>query len=239
MLCTDIFYTKERAAIMNLPIEKPNINENKYLNELVTLCKKTEKKIILMEPKRRIGVKYIKKFGISVFDRTDINDASGSNLFSMYTLPVNGKSISEGEDSKYIAGWLGSFICEEDYIQIFDSYLLTKVGIEYLKKYILKYVRVNADVEIYSLNKDFSEQQIKDIFSRDDFKKWNFSVYIIRGKKDLHARSIQGNKYIIQIDRGLSVFGSAGKTFQTIVSIFENEGVPRIVLKETQLKQII
>ena len=58
-------------------------------------------------------------------------------------------------------------------------------------------------------------------------------------KKDLHARSIQGSKYIIQIDRGLSVFGRAGKTFQTTVSIFENMGVPRMALKETQLKQIV
>lgn len=206
----------------------------------MTLCKKTEDKMILMESKRRIGVKYINKFGISVFDSADINDAGGNNLFSMYTLPVNGKSISEGEDSKFVAEWLGRFLGKEEYIQIFDSYLLTKEGIDYLKKYILKYVKANADIEIYSLKKeDFSEQQIKDMFEGENFKNWKFSIYIVENKKDLHARSIQGSKYIIQIDRGLSVFGRAGKTFQTTVSIFENMGVPRMALKETQLKQIV
>lgn len=238
--CTDIFYTKERAVIIKPQSLKTYIKESGYLNELVTLCKETTDKIILIEPKRKIDMACTKNLGISLFDSTDISDSSGTNLFSMYTLPVNGKSITEGKDSRAIANWLGRFLQEENYIQIFDSYLLTKDGIKYLKNYFLKYVKEQASIEIYSLlSKDYSKQQIATIFAGKDFEKWNFSIYLLKNKKDLHARSIQGAKYIIQIDRGLSVFGKNGKTFQTTVSIFENEGVPRTVLKETQLEQIV
>ena len=69
------------------------------------------------------------KLGISLFDVKDINDASGNNLFSMYTLPVNGKSVSEGEGSRKIAKWLGRFLKEENgrvaiANRIFEMYLL-------------------------------------------------------------------------------------------------------------------
>lgn len=170
----------------------------------------------------------------------DINDAAGENGFSMYTLPVNGKFISEGEDSGFIARWLGRFLKEEKYIQIFDSYLLTKDGISNLKKYILKYMEKDADIEIYSLkHEDYSIQQIVEKFRDGFYSKWKFSVYLVKDKKTLHARSIQGSKYIIQTDRGVSVFGKNGKTYQTIISILENKGAPRIVLKETQIEKII
>lgn len=238
--CTDIFYTKERAAIRKPRSQKTYIKENKYLNELTALCMETADKIMLIEPKRKMDMAYAKSLGISLFDSTDISDASGNNLFSMYTLPVNGKSIPEGENSRTIAKWLGRFLQEENYIQIFDSYLLTKDGIKYLKNYFLKYIKEQASIELYSLlGTDYTKQQIAAIFAGKDFEKWNFSIYLMNSKKDLHARSIQGAKYIIQIDRGLSVFGKYGKTFQTTVSIFENKGVPRALLTETQLEQII
>lgn len=238
--CTDIFYTKERASIRKPQSKKTYIKENGYLNELITLCIETADKIILIEPKRRMDMACTESLGISLFDSTDISDASGNNSFSMYTLPVNGKSIAKGENSRAIANWFGRFLQEENYLQIFDSYLLTKDGIKYLKNYLLKYVKEQTSIELYSLlGTDYSKQQIAAIFAGKDFEKWNFSIYLIKSKKDLHARSIQGAKYIIQIDRGLSVFGENGKTFQTTISIFENKGVPRTLLKESQLEQIV
>lgn len=238
--CTDILYSKERAVLKASSKTKTYIKDNAYLNELVLLCQETEDKIILMEPKRRMDEKCVKEMGIILYDSTDINDVSGSNLFSMYTLPVNGKIISEGESSRTIANWLGRFWREENYIQIFDNYLLTKDGIRYLKNYFLKYVKEGADIEIYSLlTKDYTKQQVRDIFTEDDLKKWKFSVYIVKDKKVSHARSTQGSKYIIQMDRGLSVFGREGKTFQTIINIFENKGVKRISFKDSQLEHIV
>lgn len=112
--CTNIFYSKERAVIIAPSETKAYIKENAYLNELVSLCEETEDKIILIEPKRRIDTNYTEKFGISLYDSADINDVSGSNLFSMYTLPVNGKLISEGEGSKSLANWLGNMFAAGD-----------------------------------------------------------------------------------------------------------------------------
>ena len=212
-LCTDIFYTKERSVIINPPADQCYIKENAYQNTLAAaaLSQETEDRVILMEPKRRMNQAIMNKLGISLFDVKDINDASGNNLFSMYTLPVNGKSVSEGEGSRKIAKWLGRFLKEE-----------------------------NADVEIYSLKHEgLSEQQIKDKFSEEGYRRWKFSIFLVKSKKELHARSIQGTKYIIQIDRGLSVFGRDGKTFQTLISIYENKGMPRIALSESKLKQIV
>lgn len=238
--CTDILYSKKRAVMTSLSKTKTYIKGNEYLNELVLLSQETEDKIILIEPKRRIDAKYAKELGIVLYDSKDINDTSGSNLFFMYTLPVNGKRISEGENSRSIANWLGRFWREEDYIQIFDNYLLTTDGMRYLKNYFLKYVKEGADIEIYSLLMEgCTEQQITDVFAGDDLKKWKFRVYIVRDKKVSHARSTQGEKYIIQIDRGLSVFGRAGKTFQTTINIFENKSMERIAFKDSQLKCIV
>lgn len=240
-LCINLFYTKERSVIISLPAVPCHTKGNAYQNALAAaaLSRETEDRIILMEPKRRMG--FAADLGISVFDAADINDASGNNLFSMYTLPVNGKAVPEGSDSMPVAEWIGRFLSKEKYIQIFDSYLLTKSGIGYLKKYILKYIQEGADIQIYSLehSEEYTSQQILEEFNKDFYTKWKFSVYLIDNKKFLHARSIQGSKYIIQIDRGLSVFGRSGKTYQSFISIFENNGIPRIVLKETQIRQII
>ncbi len=239
-LCIAIFNIRERTIIVTPSSNKCYIKEHAYQNALAAaaLSHETKDKMILMEPKRKIS--NAKNLGISVFNTEDIMDTSGNNLFSMYTLPVNGKSVPEGSESKWIADWLGRFINEEHYIQIFDNYLLTKEGIKYLKKFILKYMANDADIEIYSLkDPEYPELQIKKELSENHDIKQKFSVYYVKNKKDLHARSIQGSKYIIQIDRGLSVFGRDGKTFQSVISIFENNGTPRIVLKESQLTRII
>ena len=240
-LCTDVFYTTERSQILDSERGQEYIKENPYHNELIRLCRKTEDKIILLEPKRKLDKNIIKKLDIGVFDSKDVMDVSGNNAFSMYTLPVNGKSISEGEDSKAISKWLGRFLQEENYIQIFDNYLLTKEGIAYLKNYILRYVQDGAQINIYSClnDSDLNEQQVKQIFQEDYYKKWMFSIWLVKSKKDSHARSIEGSKYIIQIDRGLSVFGRSGKTFQTVINIFQNNGMQRTILKESQLSKLI
>lgn len=52
--CTDIFYTKERAAIREPKSQKTYIKENRYLNELTALCMETADKIMLIEPKRKM-----------------------------------------------------------------------------------------------------------------------------------------------------------------------------------------
>lgn len=109
-----------------------------------------------------------------------------------------------------------------------------------MKKYILKYIEAGVDIEIYSLkHEEYPEQRIRDEFAEDYYKKWKLSVYLVNSKRTLHARSIQGAKYIIQIDRGLSVFGRDGKTFQTWINIFENKDMPRIILKDSELTEII
>jgi hypothetical protein len=84
-----------------------------------------------------------------------------------------------------------------------------------------------------------TEQQIKDEFNKPEYKKWKITVYSIKSKADQHARIIQGTKYITQIDRGLSVFGKDGHTFETVVNIFLNKKFPRISIKESEARQII
>lgn len=238
--CTDMFYTQERTDIMKLSGDKVYIKEDMYLNELTGLASKTKDKVLLIEPKDRINNFYRNKWKLSVLDSTDMKDDRGGNTFSMYTLPVNGKMIDEGDDSNSLAEWFGRFLDKEDYIQIFDNYLLTKVGIEYLKKYILKYIKAGTDIEIYSMeDPELPEQAVRDEFQKKYYQKWNFTVFFITSKKNQHARSIQGSKYIIQVERGVSVFGRAERTFQSIVNIYANKDRSRIILKESHLKQVI
>lgn len=103
------FYTKERAVIVNPSAKKCYIKTNAYQNALAAaaLSEETEDHIILMEPKRRIPQSDVKRLGISVFDMKDMKDVGGNNLFSMHTLPVNGKNVLEGENSTSIAKWIG------------------------------------------------------------------------------------------------------------------------------------
>jgi hypothetical protein len=238
--CADILYTEERAVMVTPKRNGKLVTENPYYNELVTLSRETADKILLMEPKDKIKKSIIDKWGITVLDSSDIKDDRGSNIFSMYTLPVNGKHIEEGQDSDAIAKWFGRFLITESYLQIFDNYLLTKDGINYLRKYILKYIKDGSEIEIYSkVSESFSEQMVKEEFSKNYYSKWKFTIYNVKSVKYQHARSIQGSRYIIQVERGLSVFGRDGHTFQTIVNIYNNENKSRIILKESQLKQIV
>lgn len=238
--CSDILYTQERAVMVTPKKIGKFITENPYFNELVTLSRETADKILLMEPKNKIKKSLIDKWGITVLDSSDIKDDRGSNPLSMYTLPVNGKHIEEGQDSDAIAKWFGRFLITESYLQIFDNYLLTKEGINYLRRYILKYIKEGSEIEIYSkINETFSEQMVREEFSKNYYSKWKFTIYHVKSVKYQHARSIQGSRYIIQVERGLSVFGRDGHTFHTIVNIYNNENKSRIILKESQLKQIV
>ncbi len=233
-------YSNELAVMNECEIHKKYVQNQPYYNELIALAVNTAEKIILMEPRNKIQ-KYMKKeWGISAFGKADILDDRGTNGFSMLTLPVHGKRVEEGESSTAIAKWIGYFLAKENYIQIFDNYLLTGEGIRQFKKYFLKYIKEGTDIEIFSMeDSSFPEQQIKSEFSKPEYQKWNFSIYLVKDKKGWHARAIQGSKYIIQVERGISVFGRNGETFQTLVNIFENNVSSRIAVTESHLKQVL
>lgn len=84
---------------------------------------------------------------------------------------------------------------------------------------IVKYSKLDNNLKVLDKN---------DILSRD--LKTRFSQYTL---------PIMGEKYIVQIDRGISVFGENSKTRQSLISIYDNEGRTRITFKESQLERIV
>lgn len=237
--CAQSFNIEEFVKIKELGEKRHVVKEGTYYNELIELCASTTDKILLGEMSKK-GL-FEKKYGIHIFNQNDILDESGGNEFSKYTLPVLGHTVRAGEESINIAKWLGRFISKEKYIQIYDNYLATPDGIKNLKKYILKYIKEDTEIEIYSMihPDEMKEEDVVEEFEGSYYSKWKVRLYENLAKRKLHTRVIQGEKYIISIDRGLSVFGNCGKTFQTLIYIHQSENAQRVYLMDKELRQII
>lgn len=237
--CAQSFNIEEFVKIKELGEKRHVVKEGTYYNELIELCASTTDKILLGEMSKK--ELFEKKYGIQIFNQNDILDRSGNNEFSKYTLPVLGHIVKAGEESINIAKWIGRFISKENYIQIYDNYLATPDGIKNLKKYILKYIKEDTEIQIYSMihPDEMKEEDVVKEFESSYYSKWKVRLYEVLAKKKIHARVIQGEKYIISLERGLSAFGNCGKTFQTLIYIHQNENAQRVYFMDKEVRQII
>lgn len=191
---------------------------DEYQNYIVNLCLASDDKILLTNSRKILSMKSSPVNSIS-YDMVMGNKVD--NIFSKYTLPIH-TNINKGEESKKHAEWLGRFFKGEKYIEIHDNYICSLDNIKNFKKYILKYIEENADVDIYTIVTDnISREDIKREFEKEEYHKWNLSVFLAPSKKEHHARDIVTNKYVIRMDRGISAFGNNGEMFQSLIDIYD------------------
>lgn len=192
---------------------------NKYQNHIVNLCLSSYDKILLTDSSKLLSIKKVPLEKIS-YDMIMSNKLD--NTFTKYTLPING-CIEAGQGSKELGEWIGRFIKDANYIQIHDNFICSPDNIKSFNKYILKYIAEHADVDIYTIEtEDISKEDLVCEFTKEQYQKWKIHVYLLKSKKEHHDRVIETEKYVIQIGRGMSGYGKGGKTFQTLINIYNS-----------------
>lgn len=215
----DKIMCKKKAKIIDGVNEKfCNKKLNKYQNYIINLCMSSYDKILLTDSSKLLSIKnvVIDKISYKMIMSKELN-----NNFTRYTLPINA-CIEEGQESKKIGEWIGRFIKGANYIQIHDNFICSSDDIKSFKKYILKYIAESVDVEIYTIETDnISREDIVNEFKKEIYQKWKLSVFLLNSKMEHHDRVMVTDKYVIQIGRGVSGYGRGGKTFQTLINIYD------------------
>ncbi|GAF66058.1 hypothetical protein BTS2_2958 [Bacillus sp. TS-2] len=86
--------------------------------------------------------------------------------------------------------------------------------------YFLKHVKEGANIKLHTiLNNKNTISNLISTFTNPPFDRWNISLYLFRRRRDQHAREIITNKYYIEIEKGMAVFGRYGNTDQTNITI--------------------
>lgn len=232
-LVEKVLYSQERAVFAEEKNVKINFIKNaEYLNELLNVCYNSADRLVVSDDPK-IDDSILKKYKIESIKTKDILDKGANNTFTKFTMPIHMKNIENDEKSIDIAEWIGRFLKNQKYIVIFDNFIATKDNIRNLRKYILKFIEQGADVIIYTFEiENVNKQNIIDEFTSKYYSKWNIEIYLIKRKRDQHGRIILTEKHTIQLDRGISLFGVDGRTYQCIINIDSNEDVERYSFKE-------
>jgi hypothetical protein len=189
-----------------------------YLSILINICNSSLDKILLTDYNdSTIGD--ISSLGISKVDSNRIVDYQDKNILNNYRLPIIRKVVTAGESSLDLSIWLSKFISTEQNFIIVDNYIYENRLL--FLNFFLKYVRIGADIELYTMvNNNNTEQNIINTFNRPPFNKWKFNkINFVRNKKDQHARDIITDRYYIEIDKGMKVFGNNNSTHQANITI--------------------
>lgn len=201
-------------------IQKVYSQKSPYINELLNVALTGKEKMVLSDlpeiRQQEIGRQELVKI-----ESSDILNSDYSNVFAKYTLPIKKYNVGIGEDSNQLAEWIGYFFSGEKEIVLYDNYACTKENIESLKCYLLPYIDKGATLSIYTtIEKDsLSIDSIKNEFSKPEYQDWKISVFWVGSKHDNHTRVILTDNYRIDLDRGISVFGTKGKTNQCVMDI--------------------
>ena len=166
--------------------------------------------------------------------------ASTSNSAIYYTLPITHLMLPNTLSNQTVADWLGRFLRDETFIQIYDNFLLTPNEINAFNKYILPFIQKGASIHIYTAaENNITEEYIQQEFLKPKYASWKFCVYVMKVKNDLHERAIQTNNIIIHLDKGLALFGAKGHIPTSPISITANIESSRIRISDKQCRQLI
>lgn len=239
--CTHCMYTESRVKIVPDDGKNTISEKDPYIKELLRICIGSSDKILLTEKKGKIlPIVKKSKLPLEVFNHFDLTEDKFENKVYRYTLPITRMMLMGHLDNSAVADWLKRFLQMEPYVQIFDNYLATGPELKALHKYILPSIKSGTEIHIYTLvTEELPEEKIKEEFQKKRYKDWKIQVFTINFKTDLHERTIQGENFIIQIDKGLGVFGKSGKIQKSPISIMENKESARTRIKENRAKQII
>ncbi len=201
-------------------VHKIYSQKSPYINELLNVALVGNDKWVLSDLPE-IKQQEINRQGLAKITTMDILQTGYDNLFGKYTLPIKKYNVGIGDDSKELAEWLGYFFKGEKNIILYDNYTCKRENVDILSQYILPYVDKGASVTIYTtIEKDsLSMESIKDEFSKSKYQDWTISVFWVSSKHDNHSRVILTDNYRIDLDRGIYVFGTKGKTNQCVVDI--------------------
>ncbi len=212
-----------------------------YMNELVSVCRRSCDQVLLTEKTDKIiPIIRKKKWDIDAYNAASVMKCEFENKLYRFTLPVARLMVRPNMENRVVAEWLGKFLEREPYVQIYDMYLATEAGLHGLRTCILPFIKEGTDIEIYT--SDFGGMTEADIcaeFQKKAYRKWNLQIYLVRSKSKLHERTIQGEHFIIQLDKGLSIFGLDGKTDKAPVSIMRSEAGARTIVQESGLKSLV
>lgn len=196
---------------------------NPYLKALKSTCYESADKIILSEHSK-LDKKDLASCGIELIRKSETKIDKAINSYTKYTFPIISWKVSKDEDSKELGKWLGRIIEQEESFVIYDNYFGDPDNIKNFKKYVLKYIPKTSDITIVTMETGNIKKQdiiteLKNTFYRD----WNIEVFLAKSKAENHPRVISMPTCTIHLDRGLSTFGKAGKTFSSSISIKRNE----------------
>jgi hypothetical protein len=198
-----------------------NTNDD-YLDLLINLCISSEDKILLIEKEPEDLDSLEKLYNITSLNSDRVLDKDDKNILNEYRLPIIRKVVRRGELSDSLSNWLSKFIKTESNFKIIDNYIFENR--ENFLTYFLKHVRKGSKIEIHTmLNNNNTEEELKRVFLNQPFDDWAFTIKLIENKKEQHAREIITDRYYIEIDKGMAVFGDRGKTHQANITICYKE----------------
>lgn len=196
---------------------------NVYLRALKNACYDSKDRVLISEHSKLNKVS-LQSVGIEMVRKDEMSIEKDKNLFTQYTFPITAYMIKENEDSKELAAWIGRILRQEKSFAIYDNYFTSAENIKNFNRYVLKYIPEKSDIIIVTTEtENIVESDIVTVFQGQDYSKWNVEVYLVKSKKESHARVISTPTYTILLDRGLSTFGKSGKTFSSLLTIKKNE----------------
>lgn len=199
------------------------ILNNRYLKLLTDVCLATHDKILFSDLFSAY-VTYINQWGVNWFNRKTMVDRQNSNsILNQYRLPLIRKVVRRGNSSNALSVWMSKFLNGENSLTIIDGYLYENSDNFY--RYFLRHVPNGATIKLYTLKNGRTNSAIIRKFRSAPFNNWNFEIELILSKKDQHARDIFTSKYYIEIDKGMGVFGTSGRTHQANITIQDIDNI--------------
>jgi len=203
-----------------VPSPQDDTERISYPDKLKDVCLITEDKLLLSE----LNEQSFNQNDIIKLSSDEIIDKNHDNPLNEFRLPIIRKVIKNRELSNDLSSWLSRFLKTETNLTIIDNYIYENKDQFY--RYFLTHVPLNANIDIYTLlNNGNDENNLVHTFTTYPFNAWNIDVNIISSKKDQHARDIITDKYYIEIDKGMRVFGTRGFTEQSNITISYKEAM--------------
>lgn len=190
---THVFYDEQTEDIL-------------AIEEMIMLVEKNPMKIILGEHEE-FSAYNIRK--IELITSQQIIDKELNTIYK-YSFPITNHYIGRNEKCELYAEWFGHLFEGESQIEIQDKYILTRNGIECLRKYYFPYIAKGTEINIYceTVN-SCTETDILTELSDAFYADWDIHVFTCRG---MHDRYIQLSTVQISIGAGLDFLHQSGYT---------------------------
>ena len=227
--------SQDTVAMITPRSKLQKLANDDYLDALLSVCVNTEERILLGD-KSKINKNIITKNHIQLLEKTELLNIDDSrNIFTMFTFPISGYQISKDEDSKELGQWIGRILKSQNEFTIYDNYIGTDVNIKNFQKYILKYIPIQSNIMIVTIETDsIKEADLKEEFAKDYYKHWNIEVYVAGNKRESHPRVIVMPEYTICLDKGIQTFGVKGKTESSMITIKQSNLMQHYAVKNAK-----